>query len=559
MTVIKSTVPKLIWAIMAYFFAGLLLPNILLSLTGQMPLISITANVLLPAGILLLLGSLFRRPSTMIFAAFPLTFFAAFQLVLLSLYGRGTIAVDMLLNLVTTNSSEAMELLGNMLPAICGVVVLYIPPLLATIWLIKRNVTFSKNATHRLRLIGGTVALTGAVMLNIAVQKCGFRSLDDLYPLNVAYNIDQAVKRTALTENYAQSSKAFSFDAHSTHPKDVREIYLLIIGETSRAEQWQLYGYQRNTNPRLSSRNDLIVARDVLSESNTTHKSVPMLLSEVDAMDFDSIYHIKGIITAFKEAGFSTAFFSNQQPNHSFIDFFGFEADNAKFIHSEGEHSPDARLIGYLDDELAKKHTKQLIVLHTYGSHFNYRDRYEEADRKFTPDDYPEAGVNYRQRLINAYDNTIVATDRFLDQAITRLEAIDGAQCAMLYTSDHGEDIYDDSRQLFLHASPIPSAHQLRVPLVAWLSPHYRVAHQLEAMALRRNARTQAISSSRSFFHTALTLAGIKTAHRQDQASLASPAYQARKYVYLTDHNTPTTNVETVIPGKPLPRSVAEL
>ena len=39
--------------------------------------------------------------------------------------------------------------------------------------------------------------------------------------------------------------------------------------------------------------------------------------------------------TAFKEAGFRTAFFSNQRYNHSFIDFFGMEADTYDFIKED--------------------------------------------------------------------------------------------------------------------------------------------------------------------------------------------------------------------------------
>ena len=35
----------------------------------------------------------------------------------------------------------------------------------------------------------------------------------------------------------------------------------------------------------------------------------------------------KGIITAFKEAGFQTALLLNLRYNHSFFDFFGMEAD----------------------------------------------------------------------------------------------------------------------------------------------------------------------------------------------------------------------------------------
>ena len=68
-----------------------------------------------------------------------------------------------------------------------------------------------------------------------------------------------------------------------THSRDMREIYVVVVGETSRADNWQLYGYDRATNPRLSEREDLIVFRRPLSESNTTHKSVPMLLSPLNA------------------------------------------------------------------------------------------------------------------------------------------------------------------------------------------------------------------------------------------------------------------------------------
>lgn len=76
-----------------------------------------------------------------------------------------------------------------------------------------------------------------------------------------------------------------------------------------RAANWSIYGYNRNTNPELTKIKGLTAFSHVLTESNTTHKSVPMLMSSVTAHDFNSIYRQKGIITAFKEAGYRTAFF----------------------------------------------------------------------------------------------------------------------------------------------------------------------------------------------------------------------------------------------------------
>ena len=136
-----------------------------------------------------------------------------------------------------------------------------------------------------------------------------------------------AVERNARTLDYEETSKDFTFNAAATHPAEDREIYVLVVGETSRALNWSLYGYDRETNPKLSEVSGLTAFTNVLTQSNTTHKSVPMLMSAVSAENFDSIYHQKGIITAFKEAGFKTAFFSNQRYNNSFIDFFGKEAD----------------------------------------------------------------------------------------------------------------------------------------------------------------------------------------------------------------------------------------
>ena len=67
------------------------------------------------------------------------------------LFGQSIIAVDMFLNLVTTNSSEAMELLDNLLPAIVTVVILYIPVLILGMISIIRKRRLSVAFIHRER------------------------------------------------------------------------------------------------------------------------------------------------------------------------------------------------------------------------------------------------------------------------------------------------------------------------------------------------------------------------------------------------------------------------
>ena len=313
---------------------------------------------------------------------------------------------------------------------------------------------------------------------------------------------------------------------------------------------FSLYGYQRDTNPRLSKTRGLVAFSDVTTQSNTTHKSVPMLLSLASASNFERLFHEKGILQAFREAGFHTVFLSNQRPNHSFIDFLGEQADQWLFLKTgdanqagrELAEAPgkdgnyyDADLLPILDRILARKRKKEFIVLHTYGSHFNYMDRYPRQMAHFQPDTHCEAKKENRPDLINAYDNTIRYTDLVLSGVIERLSR-HGGMSAMLYTSDHGENIFDDSHKLFLHASPRASEYELRVPFLVWTSQSFQHQEPAVAQALSANRHKQA-QSSRSAFHTMLNIGGISTRYLQAHMSLASLQYKPAPLLYLNDHN----------------------
>lgn len=137
--------------------------------------------------------------------------------------------------------------------------------------------------------------------------------------------------------------------------------------------------------------------------------------------------------------------------------------------------------------------------------------------------------------LLNAYDNSIRYTSHLLSRIMSRL-ADDGSVAAMLYTSDHGEDIYDDDRGLFLHASPRPSAYQLHVPYLVWTSDAYNSAYPRTLENAVRNLGKN-VSSSRSFFHTALDLAGIGCGAFDPAASVVNDLYAEPERRYLTDHN----------------------
>lgn len=519
----------------------LAIPNIALCVTEQMTLAANVTNVLLPVSVVWLLMTLSRRPGKITLLLSPLLFIAAFQLVLLYLFGHSIIAVDMFLNIVTTNPGEAFELLNNLLPAIAIVVVLYIPILVMAIISLRRKDLLPSEFVGRQRRMALIAVAVGVASLGVtyAVDR-EYRAKIQLYPVNVGYNLVLAVERTKATADYFKTSSAFRFNAKPTHPDNAREVYVLVIGETARACSFGLYGYGRETTPLLERNRNVVTFTNVFTQSNTTHKSVPMLMSAASAQDHHRIYREKGIITAFKEAGFHTVFISNQLPNHSFIDFFGKEADEWVFIKekaTEKDNVADSDMLPMVKSVLDKGRNKELIVLHTYGSHFNYRERYPASDAVFKPDDASEAKFSNRASLVNAYDNSIRSTDRFLHDVITLLDRTE-VMSAMLYTSDHGENIFDDGRRLFLHASPAPSIYELYVPFIIWTSDTYRRNYAQEANALLIN-RHKSVTNSESAFHTMLGLAGIETPVRNDSLSVASRKFRPSDRMYLDDHDEP--------------------
>lgn len=515
------------------FIAAMALPAAILSITEDMGFFGSLLNIVFSLAIYSILISLPKRPGIMMLSLFLMIVLNAFQIVVLYLYGESIIAVDMFVNCLTTNTSEASELLSNLFFPILINAVIYIPLLSWAVYSLIKKIRLSDFYRLKFRRWGlnfFVIAVVCGVLAHVTYSRYSLRR--NLYPVNVICNIFTALQRTYQSNNFHKTSANFKFNAKDTHNPDDREIYVLVIGETSRACNWELFGYDRPTNPKLSKRNDLVYFQRAISQSNTTHKSVPLMLTHTTPADFDSIRFRKSIITAFDEAGYNTSFFSNQSKNHSYTQFFTEEANNIVYLDKNNHF--DMHLLENLRKQVADTTVrKQFIVLHSYGSHFNYKDRYPSEYSFFKPDQATQASRSHRNDLLNAYDNAIRYTDNFLDSIISILKD-SGAKASMIYTSDHGEDIFDDSRNRFLHASPVPTYYQLHVPLITWQSQNYRQTYPEIYAALKQNS-DKYVATSQTIFHTLLDIAGIKTDYNDSKQSVASASYISPAPVYLTD------------------------
>ncbi len=519
-----------------YFFVALIIPNCVLANTEPYSVWTVEALILMPLGFYMMWSVALRRSGVMIWLAFPFIFFCAFQIVLLYLFGNSIIATDMFTNLLTTNPGEAGELLGNIYPSVVLVCVIYLPLL----WLAAREIGHKRYITRTARM---NIGLTGAALFALGllalwpayhVSEDRHVLRDEIFPLNVLYNLGLSGSEFRKSFNYEKTSAGFSYEAERTAEVPGREVYVYIIGEASRAMNWQLYGYGRETNPLLSQEEGLVVFRDVLTQSNTTHKSVPLILSSVATDEHDELYRRKGLPALFNEAGFDTWFISNQSRQGAMIDHLAHDAKHLIYIRSPRH---DTQLLDEMRKAIEKSTSRKLFfILHCYGSHFSYHQRYPREFAYFQPDNDVAIAKQHRPMLVNAYDNSVRYTDYVLSKIIDYLGSLENTSSALLYCADHGEDLIDDHRERFLHASPTTTAYQLYVASLAWFSESYRERFPEKVAAAEANATAPA--TTHALFHTMADMASIRGRFLMTKVSLVSPDFdRTAPRRYLNDHN----------------------
>jgi glucan phosphoethanolaminetransferase (alkaline phosphatase superfamily) len=311
-----------------------------------------------------------------------------------------------------------------------------------------------------------------------------------------------------------------------------RQVFVLVIGETLRPDRLQLNGYNRATTPRLAGTKNLISFTDMVSPWAWTRMSVPVILSRKNATDQRYFPTETSLVAAFKEAGFSTSWLSTQSPlgvHDSSIALHASEADQVQYLNPVGykkEGFYDDILLPAFERVLQQNQAKQLIVLHTLGSHFSYADRYPEAFDLFTPSGKGELISMHDQKsktlLNNAYDNSVAYTDFFLFNLIKQLEQTQSIS-SLFYVSDHGENIFDGQCGKSGHGHN--TERDYRVASILWTSDTYNLQYP-QKKALAEQRRGQPLMTS-SVFHSLLDLADIQYPDQKLSKSWVNPDWRS--------------------------------
>ncbi|MHB2246713.1 phosphoethanolamine transferase [Pseudomonas fitomaticsae] len=298
------------------------------------------------------------------------------------------------------------------------------------------------------------------------------------------------------------------------HPR--KSLTVLVVGESARAENFGILGYDRDTTPKLDKEAGLIAFTDVHSCGTETAVSVPCMFSNMGRKDYDAskAKNEEGLLDVLKRAGIDVIWRDNQSGCKGTCDRVTLQdvsnlKDPALCANSECR---DEILLQGLQSFIDHLDKDTVLVLHQMGSHGpEYFKRYPKEYERFTPVCESNALNNCsRESIVNGYDNTLVYTDHVLSSLIDVLRSNqDKVDTAMLYLSDHGESLGEYN--LFLHGTPYMLApeQQKHVAMLAWFSDSYQKSYSVDTHCLQMS-RDKPLSQD-NLFHSMLGLLEVQS------------------------------------------------
>jgi len=328
---------------------------------------------------------------------------------------------------------------------------------------------------------------------------------------------------------------------------DKRNINVLVyIGESTTIMNMGIYGYPRNTTPKLAelvkSDSNLLVFKNIFSTH--THTSSSLLEALSFAIDQEENYlpinerKRISIIDLLSNAGIQMSLISNQGITGTWN-----QASSIIFNKADKMFSTKSKLLGGSDSEierpwdndffslhlgksLAKKtYNKKLIFLHSYSGHGKYLNNIPESFR-LPVDDFFKGkevesivGANFDLLPnVEGYDSAVKYIDFSVTQTISYIKNIKDPTI-FLYFSDHGESVYEgrghDSAR-FIH-------EMARIPFLIYFNDAAREAYPELYDHYKKLSHEENISTLAQLSSTLLNLLGISVSNENARAIVLTP------------------------------------
>lgn len=514
------------WVLLVLLVMLLMLPN-LIWLAYSHAFTTWIEALILPAALLVALFALLGRwPWLACLLLAPFALLAPLEIFYVATYHTPSTA-QVIATIMVTNAQETRAYLGPSLPFVLATPLGGVTLSLLAVWL-----SFRARIRWRSRVQEWILAMVVATpILSIAI---GYAMADGSprarvrsaigpsatlvntvqygYPFGIVQRFSAYQQQWSAMRADARRFAKFSFHAIrlAAHPHQ-RQIYVLVIGESSARTHWQLFGYDRPTNPELSRQGNLIPITRMVTSWPETLAAVPLLLTRKPLTSSAPQWTEPSFLPAMQEAGYETWWISNQYPIGKYdspVAMYAYEAQHVVWLNHtatwDNRGSYDGDLIGALREAVKESNNDLFIVLHMMGSHMYYDYRYPPAFARFKPvESDTRNNMDKNLRIRNSYDNTIIYTDHVLAQIISVLRQ-SGAVTALWYESDHGEVLPSATCDKEGHG--LGTWHEFEIPAFFWYSDAYKHVFPGQVEAFRENAEKRTLSADT--FESMIDMAG---------------------------------------------------
>jgi len=417
-------------------------------------------------------------------------------------------------NIIKTDLHESLDLFS--LKQVLYFVFLGVIPSIFIYHIKLKEASLKATLTTNLVLIISSVAIIAICIVSFSSFYASFfREHKPLrFYANPSYYIYSSIKYISeLNQTTSKQVVKIGSDAAIPETDIERELVILVVGETARADHFSLNGYERNTNPLLSKENVFSFDNTWSCGTSTAH-SVPCMFSIYEHNNYKKkkALNTENIVDVLQKPGVNVVWLDNNSSSKGVadrIEYHDYKTPETNPVCDTEcrDEGMLANLQSYIDNHPTGD---ILIILHQMGSHGPaYYKRYPKQFEKFTP----VCSTNQleqctQQEIINAYDNTLLYTDYFLSQVINLLKNNDdNFESAMLYMSDHGESLGENN--VYLHGLPysIAPEEQRHVPFVMWFNGILSEDINIEAL----RSKTTSKLSQDNLFHTLLGLMEVET------------------------------------------------
>lgn len=318
---------------------------------------------------------------------------------------------------------------------------------------------------------------------------------------------------------------------------------VLIIGESYNRGHASLYGYEKQTTPRMDSlanKKELFAFSNVVSCWNMTSYSFKNMLS-MHSLDQEGAWCDTPLFPALiKKAGYHVDFLTNQFAMQKDLDVHDFSggfflnsqklSDNMFNCRNERRYEFDESLVSHYDTLGCNDETNKFVIFHLMGQHFSYNKRYPRHRAHFKSNHYNRPDIKNQKnvRIVAWYDNATLYNDSVVCEIIKRFSNKDAI---VIYLPDHGEEVFDEmqrfARCVWDEVTPAIARQEFVIPMMIWCSRQYRTNHPDVIRQIRKARKKPFMTDDIS--HMLLYLAGIHCKEYSESRNLLSPNYNSAR------------------------------